>query len=148
MATNRTINFYGYAYGNVPVQLNAHINGELVFSGAVTTLNESMPPTSGFDMSTAPILFSVIESALFPTDFAGTYPMTLSVATGDGILQCNTFSNYMAQSTKIDNKLVITPGTVDVFSDCFTEKTDSDDSRTKTTNARRQNRDWRRPMDY
>ena len=133
MATNRTINFYGYAYGDVPVQLNAHINGELVFSGAVSTLNEAMPDTNGFDMSTAPILFSVTESALFPIDFAGTYPLTLSVATGDGILQCNTFSNYMEQITKIDDKWVTTPGTVDVFSDCFTEQTDSDDSRTKVT---------------
>jgi len=119
MATNRTINFYGYAYGDVPVQLNAHINGELVFSGAVTTLNESMPATSGLDLSGAPILFSIPDSALFPVEFAGTYPLTLSVATGDGILQCNTFCNYMSQYTKDGDKWISTPGTADVFSDAY-----------------------------
>jgi hypothetical protein len=126
MATNRTINFYGYAYGDVPVQLNAHINGELVFSGAVPTLSEPIPDTDGFDMTNAPILFSVPDSALFPVEFAGTYPLTMSVATGSGVLQCNTFSNYMLTSTKEltptepdGYKWIVTPGTADVFSDAY-----------------------------
>jgi hypothetical protein len=91
---NRTIQFFGYAYGNVPVQMNAFINGQSVFSGAVDTLNENIPvlPT---DMTAAPVLFSVAESALFPTTFSGSYPMTVSVATGNGILLGNVYSNYM-----------------------------------------------------
>jgi hypothetical protein len=137
MATNRTINFYGYAYGDVPVQLNAHINGELVFSGAVSTLNESMPDANGLDISAAPILFAVAESALFPVEFAGTYPLTLSVATGNGVLQCNTFSNYMPQGTMevtpTGEKWIASPGTADVFSDAYNGKpvnsTASTDSR-------------------
>ena len=40
---NRTINFHGYAWGDEPVQMNAHINGELVFSGAVATIGGPMP---------------------------------------------------------------------------------------------------------
>ena len=91
---NRTIQFCGYAYGAVPVQLNAHINGQTVFSGAVDTLNENIPVLP-FDMTTAPVLFSVPESALFPTSFSGSYPMTISVATGSGILLGFANSNYM-----------------------------------------------------
>jgi hypothetical protein len=91
---NRTIQFCGYAYGSVPVQLNAHINGQTVFSGAVDTLNEDIPALP-VDMTTAPVLFSVTESALFPTSFSGSYPMTISVATGSGVLLCATNSNYM-----------------------------------------------------
>ena len=97
---NRTIQFCGYAYGNVPVQLNAHINGQTVFSGTVDTLNENIPDTQ-VDMTNAPPLFSVVESALFPTTFAGSYPMTVSVATGHGILLCATNSNYMKSFTNI-----------------------------------------------
>ena len=91
---NRTIQFCGYAYGAVPVQLNAHINGQLVFSGTVDTLNEAIPAFP-IDMTSAPVLFSVTESALFPTTFSGSYPMTVSVATGYGILLNATNSNYM-----------------------------------------------------
>jgi hypothetical protein len=93
---NRTLQFYGYAYGNTPVQLNAHINGTTVFSGAVTTLNEPFP-VSGPDMSGAPVLFTV-DSGLFPDTLEGSLPMTLSVATGDGVAVANVYCNYMAFS--------------------------------------------------
>ena len=95
---NRTLQFFGYAYGDVPVQLNAHINGTLVFSGAVATLNEVMPDPD-LDMSSAPVLFSVAESALYPTSYSGAYPMTISVATGYGIAVCATSCNYMGSQT-------------------------------------------------
>ena len=97
---NRTLQFFGYAYGDVPVQLNAHINGTLVFSGAVATLNEVMPPFD-IDMSSAPVLFSVAESALYPISYSGAYPMTISVATGYGIAVCKTLCNYMGSGTDL-----------------------------------------------
>ena len=90
---NRTIQFCGYAYGEEPVQLNAHINGQTVFSGTVATLDED--PIFPVDMTNAPVLFSVPESALFPTTFAGSYPMTVSVATGLGVNLNFINSNYM-----------------------------------------------------
>ena len=107
---NRTLQFYGYAYGDVPVQLNAHINGQLVFSGSVATLNEVMPDPS-VDMNSAPVLFSVTESALYPTSYSGSYPMTISVATGYGIAVRETSCNYMFSSQGA--------GTADVFVPCF-----------------------------
>ena len=72
---NKTLQFCGYAYGEEPVQLNAHINGQLVFSGTVATLDEV--PTFPVDMTTVPVLFSVTESALFPTSFAALTPQAL-----------------------------------------------------------------------
>jgi len=91
---NRTLNFYGFAYGNVPVQLNAHINGQVVFSGEVATIDESLPLPSTIVANTS-VLFSVTDSALFPTEFSGSYPMTISVATGNGIAIADITSNYM-----------------------------------------------------
>tara|TARA_R110000822_G_scaffold12096_6_gene43632 strand:+ start:2398 stop:3099 length:702 start_codon:yes stop_codon:yes gene_type:complete len=90
---NRTLQFYGYAYGDVPVQLNAHINGQLVFSGPVATTAGPIP-VQPIDMDTAPVLFSVVDSALYPTSYSGAYPMTVSVATGNGIALMAVWSNY------------------------------------------------------
>jgi hypothetical protein len=101
--TNRTLQFYGYAYGNVPVQLNAHINGEVVFSGAVATLDEPIPSEIP---SPAPVLFSLEDSPLFPTEFSGSLPMTVSVATGSGIALNEVFCNYMLVTT-VTNSVVM-----------------------------------------
>lgn len=91
---NRTLQFYGYAYGNTPVQLNAHINGQVVFSGPVSTIDTPIPPPPS-DMTSAPVLFSVENSALVPTEFSGSLPMTVSVATGTGVVLGEIYCNYM-----------------------------------------------------
>jgi hypothetical protein len=98
MAQNRTINFYGYAYGNTPVSLTANINGVTVFSGPVTTVDEVLPPATA-NINNAPVLFSVADSALFPTDFGGAYPMSIEVTGGYGIVVQDTYCNYMDQKT-------------------------------------------------
>jgi hypothetical protein len=92
---NRTLQFYGYAYGTTPVQLNAHINGEVVFSGTVPTTDQPLPIGDYPDMSEAPVLFTVADSALVSTEFEGSLPMTVSIATGDGIALGEIFCNYM-----------------------------------------------------
>lgn len=91
---NRTLEFYGTAYGNATVQINAHINGQLVFSGPVTTVPGGIPISNITPPTTA--LFTVPESSLVPVSFAGTYPVTVSVATGSGILLNEVWSNYMS----------------------------------------------------
>jgi len=112
---DRTLQFCGYAYGDVPVQLNAHINGEVVFSGAVDTLNEPFPlPT--IDMDNAPPLFSV-TSSLFSTDFSGSYPMTVTVGTGAGVYLCKINSNYIPTIDQPAN--VAIPGNATGFLSCF-----------------------------
>ena len=128
---NRTIQFCGYAYGSVPVQLNAHINGQLVFSGTVDTLNEVIPDGQA-DMTTAPVLFSVTESELFPTTFSGSYPMTVSVATGYGIIICQTNSNYMISGGP-DGPF--TPGNATTFLSCFTGTPTNSESTTDSRSS-------------
>lgn len=98
---NRTLQFYGYAWGDVPVQMNAHINGELVFSGAVAT-TAGDPPPQPINMDSAPVLFSLTDSALYPTSYSGAYPMTVSVATGNGLIVGKVASNYMGTSDLAD----------------------------------------------
>jgi hypothetical protein len=115
---NRTLKFYGIAYGSVPVQLNAHINGEVVFSGEVPTTNQPFPePTDSVDMTSATVLFTVDNNPLFHNTFMGSYPMTISVATGDGIYVQRVNSNYTAVYGP--DASVISLGTADNFVQCY-----------------------------
>ena len=91
---NRTLQFYGFAYGNTTVSLKATINGTDVFAGEVATINAELPPPP-LDIVNAPLLFSVADSTLFPTNWAGSYPMTIAVNSGSGIVLGTIFSNYM-----------------------------------------------------
>jgi hypothetical protein len=93
MSATRTLQFLGYAYGNTPVILNAHINGNLVFSGQVATVDTPISdPADGLPGNQ--VLFSATDPSL-STDFSGALPMTVSVATGYGILIGQINSNYM-----------------------------------------------------
>jgi hypothetical protein len=91
---NRTLQFHGYAYGSVPVQLNAQINGEVVFSGAVSTQDQPLPMVAP-EGTPIPVLFTVENSSLFPTEFSGSLPMTVSITTGEGVILSEVSSNYM-----------------------------------------------------
>ena len=55
---NRTLQFYGYAYGDSNVSLTATINGDTVFSGEVATINAPIPLLS-IDLTSATVLFSI-----------------------------------------------------------------------------------------
>ena len=92
MAENRTLQFLGLAYGNAPVLLNAHINGTVVFSGEVPTVNSYPPDPLGIGSNQS--LFSA-DTTLFPTDFSGAYPVTISVANGNVVFIGAVYSNYM-----------------------------------------------------
>jgi len=108
MTQNRTLQFLGYAYGNAPVSLTAQINGTTVFSGEVSTINTEIPAPPN-DLSNATALFSVVDSSLFPTDFSGSYPMTLTVTGGYGIVVGDVLSNYMSNtvsSAQLDNSSI------------------------------------------
>jgi len=77
---NRTLQFYGLAYGDSNVSLTATINGETVFSGEVPTINSPMP-TPPIDLPS--ILFSLENSVLFPTNWQGSLPMSITVTGGN-----------------------------------------------------------------
>jgi hypothetical protein len=92
---NRTLQFYGGAYGNSQVSLTATINGTTVFSGEIPTVDS---PTSD-DNNT--LLFSLDNSSLFPTNWQGSYPMSITVTGGNGVVFTNINSNYMQTTTPI-----------------------------------------------
>lgn len=104
MATNRTLQFIGRAYGDTPVTITASINNTVVFNSAVETLNQNIPLPDAIDFSEVPVLFSVDNSELFPTDFSGNYPMTLTVNGGYGITVGPVLSNYTS-SLELDATL-------------------------------------------
>jgi hypothetical protein len=93
MATNRTLQFLGYAIGTSPVQITASINDTVVFSGAVETLDPSLIDIR--NPLAYPVLFSVDNSDLFPTTFSGSYPMTVTVTGGTELVLGAVLSNYM-----------------------------------------------------
>ena len=117
MATNRTLQFIGFAYGNVPVQITARINNTTVFSGTVDTANEPIAngpvDTENFPYSHQPVLFSVENSDLFPTDFSGSYPMSIAVSGGDGVILGSVKSNFMKNTVKVIAQSVMHDASID-----------------------------------
>jgi hypothetical protein len=95
---NRTLQFYGYAYGDSNVSLTATINGITVFSGEVPTINSPIPVLP-VDFSNEVILFSIENSTLFPTNYSGAYPMSITVSGGYAAVLNNINCNYMPEST-------------------------------------------------
>jgi len=102
MATvhNRTLQFHGLAYGNSNVSLTAIINGTTVFSGEVVTNNTPLTAPSSDEIENSPVLFSIPDSPLFPTDFGGSYPMSVIVSNGEGVAMGPINCNYMVQHIK------------------------------------------------
>lgn len=90
----RTLHFHGYAYGSSNVSLTVTVNGTIVFSGEVTTIDPPTPPTPA-DWINTPLLFSIDNSALFPTNWSGSYPMSVEVHGGSTVVLNGIFSNYM-----------------------------------------------------
>ena len=93
MATNRTLQFLGYALGTSPVQITASINDTVVFTGPVETLDPGLKYS--LDASPYPVLFSVDSTDLFPTTFSGSYPVTMTVTGGDSVTFGTVLCNYM-----------------------------------------------------
>ena len=92
---NRTLQFYGCAYGSSNVSLNATINGSVVFSGEVPTVDSQI---SNNDT----LLFSLENSVLFPTNWQGSLPMSITVTGGDGVVFTDIKSNYMPLTTSVE----------------------------------------------
>ena len=112
MAENRTLQFLGLAYGNAPVLLNAHINGTVVFSGSVPATDAD--PYTGGDgpgiVLTQPLFTA--DTTLFPTDFSGAYPVTISVANGNVVFIGAVYSNYMSSEIVVGTTAVMENSTI------------------------------------
>ena len=111
---NRTLQFYGLAYGDSNVSLTAIINGTTVFSGEVPTVNSQI---SNNDT----LLFSLENSVLFPTNWQGSLPMSITVTGGNGVIFNDVNSNYIQSGIVVEQVVmenssiegnVLTVGTV------------------------------------
>ena len=96
MAANRTFQFYGIGYGNTPVTVTARVNSTEIFSGEIATIDQPIDPVPypTPDIANTTVLFSLADSALLNTDFAGSLPMTVVVTGGEGALFGVIESNY------------------------------------------------------
>lgn len=95
----RTVQFYGVAYGPSPVTITAVVNGNTVFSGEVLTADQPISPQPTPPDDEQYVLFSVNNSA--PTNFSGSVPMTVTISGGptSGVLFGEIYSNYQWGNT-------------------------------------------------
>ena len=104
MAQNRTFKFYGLGYGNTPVTVTASVNSTEIFSGTVPTVDQPINPwpyPTPEEAGTT-VLFTLPDSALLNTDFAGNVPMSVTISTGSGVLLGEISSNYYVGNVEID----------------------------------------------
>ena len=117
MAANRTFQFRGIGYGNSPVTVTASVNSTQIFSGTITTLPGNLPvpdyptPQEAYDT----VAFSLVDSALLNTDFAGSLPMTIEISGGNAVIFTEILSNYYSGNITTDPGA----GTVDHFAQCY-----------------------------
>jgi len=117
MAQNRTFQFYGLGYGNTPVSVTARINSTEIFSGEIPTIDHPIDPwpyPQPAEVDTT-VLFSLTDSALLNTDFAGSLPMTVIVTGGYGAMVSLINSNYYTGNIELDPNA----GTVNNYSACY-----------------------------
>jgi hypothetical protein len=86
--TDRIFQQWALAYGSTPCQVVCQIDGNTVFSGAVTTIDEPFPSLPDAEYVGPPVAWSWQDSA----DFSGTKQYTVSV-TGSDLLLAQTFAN-------------------------------------------------------
>jgi hypothetical protein len=117
MAANRTFQFYGIGYGNTPVTVTARVNSTEIFSGEITTIDQSIDPVPNppLEIADTTVLFSLADSALLNTDFAGSLPMTVVVTGGAGAFFSEISSNYYQGNVIQDPNA----GTVGNFAQCY-----------------------------
>ena len=117
MAANRTFQFRGIGYGDSPVTVTASVNSTQIFSGTITTLPGNLPvpdypiPQVAYDT----VAFSLDNSALLNTDFAGSLPMTIEISGGNAVIFTEILSNYYLGNITTDPDA----GTVDHFAQCY-----------------------------
>lgn len=92
MAYNRTLKFYGIAFGS-QAEITAQVDGVEVYSGPIHTLPYSDLQTANF-FEVNQVMFSIENSAKFNTDFSGEITVTITVTSGDLVVFTNVLGNY------------------------------------------------------
>jgi hypothetical protein len=86
----RTFTQQGQAYGAVPCIITAKIDGVVVFSGEVLTINTPVPPLPDLHLNLGVPLFSWTK----PVDFAGTCELEIAVS-GSQLVITDTTADYV-----------------------------------------------------
>ena len=103
---NRTLQFRGLAYGDSTVSLTAIINGNVVFSGELPTINSSLP-IPPVDDTNAGLLFSLPDSPLFPTNQTASYTVSITVSGGYGAIFTGIYNNYVGKWKSTDQPAAV-----------------------------------------
>lgn len=96
---NKTIKFFGYGFGSSPATVTVTANSETVFDGAVTTLNQPVPPLPDFTLDNDTVELFSIE---VDQNFSGNIPMTCTVNSGT-IVFATVQNNYYPVPNPIYN---------------------------------------------
>jgi len=87
---NRTLKFHGIGFGSSPVTINVVANGNVVYNGTVTTIDQ--PFTSDWF---APDQYVELFSTEIPVSFAGAVPMSVTVNSGTALKLAHITANYV-----------------------------------------------------
>jgi hypothetical protein len=87
--TNRTIKFNGQGFGNVPVTVTVTANDNIVYQGAINTVDQPLPLPS-YHPDPVATLFDL----QIPLDFVGSFPMSVTCDTGFGMFLLDSDANY------------------------------------------------------
>jgi hypothetical protein len=101
---NRTVRFLGQGYGATPATITVAVNGNVVFSGSVPTLDQAGPGPTGLAYADQQVL---CEYTGLAADFAGELPVTIQVTGGELVV----FGEILANFASIVNKSTSTPDT-------------------------------------
>lgn len=94
--TDRTFRQHALGFGTVPAQVTFQINGNTLFAGSVTTVDEPYPELPNLEYQ----LDNVAWSWTNPADFEGTQQITISV-NGSDLLLADTSANNPAGNLTI-----------------------------------------------
>lgn len=91
--TNRTLQFYGKGFGNDPVTVSVTVSGNLVYSGTISTDNQSLP-SDWYDWYD-PELYVPLFTMQVPVEFSGNFPVQIAVTSGFGAKISEVLANYV-----------------------------------------------------
>ena len=87
----RTIQFLGLGFGEDPANITVTANGNQIFTGTVTTINQPLPSLPNFDYLSDQVVLFTYE---IDTSFSGQIPMACTVDNGTVIFG-QIFANYI-----------------------------------------------------
>lgn len=87
----RTVKIQGQGYGSTPAQITVTANANTIFSGAVNTVDQTLPSLPNLDIN----LDNVLCTFEIDTAFTGEIPMTCAVSVGTVIFS-HIYANYVA----------------------------------------------------